>query len=311
MSGALWAITAGLGFGIFQTLNRQAVRDMDVYVSTFIQLLVSALVLSTISVLTQDISRLFRVSFLTWINFSVAGFFHFLIGWTFLNASHKRIGAARTSSLIGTTPLFGAVVAAITLGEFPTVLTFIGILVIVGGVYLVNSARAARVTPAFASARTVTLSASPGSITGGWRQLWFGLAAALCWSISPIFIRFGLAELPSPILGVTVGISANAFVYAGILAGRRLQTGKWASFTTDAFALKMFAALLVGLSTWARWVALDLTTVGMVLAISLVSVPTVNFLSPLVSGRDLERVTMQVWLGSGLIVGSSLVLIFF
>jgi len=113
MAGALWAITAGVGFGLFQTFNRQAVRGMDVYVSTFMQLVVSACILIAISLLTQDAGDLFRASPLTWLNFTLAGFFHFLIGWTFLNASQKRIGAARTSSLIGTTPLFAAIFAAL------------------------------------------------------------------------------------------------------------------------------------------------------------------------------------------------------
>jgi hypothetical protein len=59
-----------------------------------------------------------------------------------------------------------------------------------------------------------------------------------------------------------------------------------------------------------RWISLDLTAVAVALALSLTSVPTVNFLSPLISGRQLEQVTGQVWLGSGVIIGGSLVLIF-
>ena len=64
------------------------------------------------------------------------------------------------------------------------------------------------------------------------------------------------------------------------------------------------------MSTWARWVALDLSPVALVLALSLVSVPVVNVLSPLLVGQHIEQVTGQVWLGSALIVGGSLVLIF-
>ena len=49
---------------------------------------------------------------------------------------------------------------------------------------------------------------------------------------------------------------------------------------------------------------------NLALALSLVSVPVVNLLSPLLVGRHIEQVTVQVWLGSALIVGGSLVLIF-
>lgn len=297
MTGAVWAIAAGVGFGLFQTLNRRAVRDMDIYMSTFMQLLIGGLVLAAVSIATEDLTVLGRVSWWAWINFSLAGFFHFFIGWTFLNASQKQIGAARTGALIGTTPLFGAVIAALTLAEFPTPITIIGILFIVGGVYLVNYANLRRGG-----------SAGKGG-TSGWRSLLLGLAAALCWSISPIFIRHGLDELPSPILGVTVGVTACVLGYGLALAGRSL-TAPLAPLTTDALVFKLIAGLLVGLSTWARWIALDLTSVALVLALSLVSVPVVNILSPLLVGQHIEQVTGQVWLGSALIVGGSLVLIF-
>jgi len=294
MSGVIWALTAGVGFGIFQTVNRRAVKEMDVFVATFLQLLISAIVLVTISALTEDLGRLWRASAVTWINFSLAGLFHFFIGWTFLNASQKKIGAARTGSLIGTTPLLSAVFAAVTLAEFPTWAVVAGILIIVSGVYLVNFSRMKQ--------------ASTMPLDTGWRSLLLGLSAALCWSISPIFIRFGLAELDSPILGVTVGMTASALVYGAMLALRSLRK-PIGSVSMDAFSFKLIAAVLVGLSTWARWIALDLTGIATVLALSLVSVPIVNLLSPLLVGRQLERVTAKVWMGSLLIVGGSLVLI--
>jgi drug/metabolite transporter (DMT)-like permease len=255
-------------------------------------------VLAAASVATEDLALLRQVSGLAWLNFGLAGFFHFFIGWTFLNASQKLIGAARTGSLIGTTPLFAAVIAGLILREFPTLVTIAGILLIVGGVFLVN----------YANIRPAAGNQTASGATG-WRSLLLGLAAALCWAISPIFIRYGLAELPSPILGVTIGITACMLGYALALAVRR----SWAPLTaisTDAFTFKLAAGLLVGLSTWARWVALDLASVAMVLALSLVSVPLVNVLSPLLVGQHLEQVTSQVWLGSALIIGGSLVLIF-
>ena len=142
----------------------------------------------------------------------------------------------------------------------------------------------------------------------GLRSLRFGLAAAICWSLSPTFIRLGLGEVSSPILGVTVGMVASALGYAVVLAIRGNQ-GKVRPIEMDAIGYKLFAAVLVGLATWSRWIALDLAPVAVVLALSLVSVPIVNFLSPIVSGRELENVTAQTWIGSGLIIGGSLILI--
>lgn len=297
MTGALWAVTAGIGFGIFQTVNRRAVQAMDVYMATFMQLLVSAAVLTILAAMSEDLGRLRTASFIAWVNFSLAGLFHFFIGWTFLNASQKKIGAARTASLLGTLPLFAAGVALVTLGEFPKPVALLGIVIIVVGVYLVNHSR-------------VQASESSGNPRGerGWRSLPFGLSAALCWAISPIFIRYGLAELDSPILGVTVGMVASALGY-GIALAIRSMRAPLPSVPMDALSFKVLAGVLVGLSTWARWIALDLAAVATVLALTLVSVPVVNLLSPLLVGRQLERVTVQVWLGSFLIIGGSLVLI--
>lgn len=295
MSGTLWAILAGVGFGIFQTLNRRAVQGMDVYAATLMQLGISALVLIAIALATLDVSMLAQAPLISLIYFALAGLFHFFVGWTFLNSSQKRIGAARTSAFIGTTPLFAAVFALFTLGEIPGWLGLGGIGLIVLGVFLTNRKRAA------------STAHNPGSGMD-WQGWLLGLAAPVCWAISPIFIRYGLEGLPSPLLGVTVGISVSALGYAIAFGVRSLRTPP-APIPTEAMAFKIVAAVLVGLSTWLRWIALDMTAVAAVLALSLISVPTVNLLTPLVVERHVEQVTAQVWLGSMLIVGGSLILI--
>jgi len=299
MSGAMWALAAGAGFGLFQALNRQAVRGMDVYIATFVQLLVSSIVLVAISVVTEDVSLVFTAPLTAILSFVAAGFFHFLIGWTLLNASQKRIGAARTSPLIATVPLFGAIVAAVTLGEFPMWLELVGIGIIVLGAYLISKETE---NPANARNSTQRFSAIL-------RASWMGLAAAFFWALSPVFIRVGLQGLPSPMLGVTIGVTASAMSYAIILLWQREH---WfgVPITNEAWTFKLLAGLLVGLSTWMRWVALDLAPVAVVLALTMISSPLVILLSPLISGKHLERVTTMLWAGTGLILFGALLLTF-
>jgi len=297
MSGALWALAAGAGFGLFQSVNREAVRGMDVYVATFVQLVVSAIVLIAISLATQDTTLLLNAPIVAILNFAAAGFFHFLIGWTFLNASQKKIGAARTSPLTGTNPLFAAFIAAIALREFPTWLELVGIGVIVFGAYLISKE-----------------SSDPANSNGGSQTLiailsasWLGLGAAFFWAISPIFIRLGLQGLPSPLLGVTVGVTASAIGYGVVLLWQR-ESWLGRPVTNEAWTYKLIAGVLVGLSTWMRWVALDLAPVAVVLALTMISTPLVILLSPLISGRHLEHVTLMLWAGTGLILGGALLL---
>ena len=294
MSGELWALVTGLGMGLFQSVNRRAMQGMDVYLATFIQLVVSAFVLAGIALFAGDISLLFTAPAGALINFALAGFFHFFIGWTFLNASQKLIGAARTNPLIGTTPLFATAIAALTLREFPSLQAFCGIMLIVGGAYVISE-------------KTVGADAHPHQT--GWRGAWMGLSAAFCWALSPIFIRNGLKELSSPLLGVTVGAAASALGY-GIVLLFQVARGAKLTATNESWFFKILAGILVGLSTWTRWIALDLAPVAVVLAITMVSTPVVIVISPLISGKHVERVTVTLWIGAALVLGGALLLTF-
>jgi len=283
VTGALWAAASGIGFGLFQSINRLAVRDLDAYVSTFLQVTVAAAILVAASLATEDLSALRSAGAWPLIAFAGAGLVHFLAGWTFLNLSQKQIGAARTSPLLTVTPVFGLALAALVFGELPSAAALAAVAVIVAGALLVSRAGpAARL----ADAR-------------------FGLACALMWALSPLLTVEGLDGGVSPLLGVTVGMLASVAAYAVVLAVR----GGLGAVGRGALAVKLAAGALVALATWSRWVALDDAAVGVVLALNLVSVPIVLFLAPILSGRHVERVTSRVWAGAALVVLGSLALI--
>lgn len=319
MTGVLWAAVAGVGFGLFQSMNRAALRGMDAYVSTFLQLLVSAVVLTVVTLGTEDLGRLAAAPAWAWWSFAAAGCVHFLVGWTLLNLSQERIGAARTSPLLATNPLFGAVIAAFTLHELPGVRALAGIALILLGVYAVELDRLRRATrvragvaPDPAAAPAVRPDAAGGT------ALVFGLGTALCWAVSPILVREGLRGLPSPLLGVTIGLVTATGVYGlALLLHRPLTTagvredrpGRRAAGSRASVAWKLAAGLLVAVSTWARWYSVALTPVAVVLGLGLLSIPTVLAVAPLLVGRQLERVTPAVLAGSALVVAGALVLV--
>ena len=139
MTGVLWAIVAGLGFGVFQSFNRRAGRSIDSYLSTFMLLVVSAIVLVILSLLTEDLSLLRDAPLTAYVNFGLAGFVHFFLGWTFLTLSQKLVGAARTGALIGTTPLFAFAVGLVFFGEVLSLPVLIGVILVIAGVYLVSN----------------------------------------------------------------------------------------------------------------------------------------------------------------------------
>jgi drug/metabolite transporter (DMT)-like permease len=289
VSGALWASVSGAGFGLFQAFNSRAVRDLDsVYVSTFLQLLVASAVLLAASLATEDLGSFGDATAWSLVAFALAGMIHFFAGWTTLNLSQSRIGAARTSPLLATTPLFGLAFGVVLESQVPGWLAVAGIALTIGGAYLVTD--------------------PGGSERPRLHDSFFGLATACAWSASAIFTLQGLKSLDSPLLGVTIGMLSAALAYAVLLAVARmpLRLRKQAG---EALTLKLLAGVIVALATWGRWLALDDTDIAVVLALNLISVPVVLFVAPIVSGRHVEIVTGRIWVGAGLVIAGALLLI--
>ena len=290
MTGVLWAAVSGIGFGLFQSVNVRAVRRLDdVYVSTFLQLLIATALLLGACIAVGDLPLLADASAWALISFGLAGLVHFFLGWTLLNVSQDRIGAARTSPLLTTVPLFGLAIAAVTLGQTPGAAALAGIAVMVAGALVITDPRAE------AGLR--------------WQDSLPGVATAFLWALSPVFTVEGLEELDSPLLGVTIGLVFSAVAYALVLAATPGERRSARDLPREGVALKLVSGVLVALAIWGRWEALDLADVGVVLALNLLAVPTVLLLAPVIAGRHLEHVDARIWLGAGLVVTGSLILI--
>jgi drug/metabolite transporter (DMT)-like permease len=260
-------------------------------------------------------------------NFALAGLIHFYVGWTLLNASQKRIGAAKTSPLISTNPLFGTVIAAFTIQELPGVFTLIGLFIMMAGVYVVaaeqqrerpkNAVEPGLVPPVTGAASSGSPSGNRGGMVRAIRSRAdlvagsaFGLGTALAWAVSPLPIIEGLKVLPSPLVGVSISMVAATAAYSiSLIVRRQSGIGGKAQWGRGAWGWKAAAGVLVALATWFRWQALDHTSIAVVLALSLLAVPTVMVLAPIISGRHLERVTPSLWFGAALVVGGGLLLI--
>lgn len=289
MSGALWASVSGVGFGLFQAFNSRAIRDLDsVYVSTFLQLLVAGAVLLAASLATENLGSLGDATAWGLVAFALAGMIHFFAGWTTLNLSQARIGAARTSPLLATTPLFGLAFGVVLESQVPGWVAAAGIALTIGGAYLVTD--------------------PGGSKRPRLHDSFFGLATACAWSASAIFTLQGLKSLDSPLLGVTIGMLSAALAYGVLLAVARMPL-RLREQAGEALVLKLLAGVIVALATWGRWLALDDTDIAVVLALNLISVPVVLFVAPIISGRHVEIVTGRIWVGAALVIAGALLLI--
>jgi drug/metabolite transporter (DMT)-like permease len=285
----MWATASGLGFGLFQSLNRRAIRGIeDPYVSTFLQLAVATVVLVVASLASEDLSRLGDASAATIGIFALAGIVHFVLGWLLLNVSQARIGAARTAPLITLTPLFGTALAVLIRGELPSAGALAAIAPIMVGAWLL---------------------ASRGSGVAIERDSVFAVGTAFMWSLSAVLTVEALEGLDSPLLGVTLGLLAATIALGGALVARGSFATAVRSIARNTLALKAAAAVLVAFATWSRLLALDDADVAVVLAANLVSVPVVLVLAPALVGRHVEQVDARIWAGGALVGGGILTLI--
>lgn len=288
MSGIGYALGAGLGFGLFQTVNRRTNQLLDAYRATFLTLLVGLLVLSVVVVLTQDLGELRRAPVTAHLGFAAAGIVHFFFGWTFLSLSQQRVGAARTGALVAAAPLFGTVAAAIALSEPVTLPMLSGVLLVTAGL--------------------VALSVRHGTGPTGTAAPWFGLAAALSWGSSPLFIRWGLERLPVPLIGVTVGLLAAAVTYgiALVVAGRRHPRP---AIPAGSLRWVMAGGTLVAIAIAMQWTSYDLITIAAALTLMQIATPVVIVAAPIVVGTMVERPTFMMLVGAAAVMAGSTVVV--
>lgn len=286
--GVALAITAGVGFGLFQAVNRRANQGLDAYRATFGLLLIATVGLAIVSALTQDLSLLGEASATSLLHFATAGIVHFFVGWTFLSLSQQRDGAARTGATAGATPPIGTILAAVVLGEGFGLVVAAGVVLVAVGVVAL-SLRAA-------DGRSLL-----GSVP------WFGLLAAASWGTSPLFIRWGLEGLPAPLLGVTVGMAGATLSYAIALSA----TGRWtgAPITRPTLLWLTLAGVIVAISIGSQWTSYDTVAIAVAITLMQLSAPVVIVTAPLIVGSHLEKITPSLLLGTGLVMAGSIIVI--
>ena len=287
MGGAAWALFAGVSFGIFQAVNRRANQLIDPYRTTFALLLVAVVGLSIISVATQDLTLIPSAPAYAFVAFGAAGVIHFFFGWTFLSLSQQRIGAANTGVVTAATPLIGSLLAVLVLDEGLGAIALVAIFLVSVGVILI-------------ARRT----------SGSGQQLtfpWFALAASLSWGTSPLFIRWGLEGLSSPVIGVTIGLAAAAALYAVGLASGRAPTTSGTPPEVRRWIL--IGGILVAAAIAAQWTALDLVEVNVVVTLQQVATPVVVLVAPFIVGTAIERWTWRLILGMVCVIAGSTMVI--
>ncbi len=136
MLGVALALISAIGIGASSVFARIGLQYMRPTTGTFISLLVGILITLTISLAfhTDAILALSGIAF-GW--FLLTGVLNFVLGRLLNFTSVSRIGVAKSATIVGSAPLFTAILAITVGGETMNLYILTGTLVIIGGIALI------------------------------------------------------------------------------------------------------------------------------------------------------------------------------
>ncbi len=186
------ALAAALSYACADMAARAGLQRTNAYVGSTITLASSFLFLSILILILQTPFPALGTHYL-WVVAGGAcnpGMFFIL----FLTGISK-IGVARAAPIKGTSPLLGAILAILILGENPSWVHLVGILFVVCGICVITSGGAVE------RFRRIDI-------------LW-PIAAAIVSAFAAVFWRAGLSSFPDSIAGSAIGV-LSAFVVVAI-----------------------------------------------------------------------------------------------
>ena len=138
MLGILFALCAAVGFGATAFFARLSVQHMRPTTGVIVSLVVGV-ICTSVFVLAIDGAEALS---LTWTQLALlllAGFASFVGGRLLNFVAVSKIGVARSSPVVGASPLFAVTLAILLLGETPNLTVAVGTLSIITGVVVVLS----------------------------------------------------------------------------------------------------------------------------------------------------------------------------
>jgi len=288
-SGVVWAVLAGIAFGFSQLSNRGVNRQTGALPATtaMVTAMLGALIVAT--GVTGEFGELDSMPVAAFGWFVAASLVHFLVGWTLFAVSQQRIGPSRTASVLSTNPVMAALIAAVAIDQDLRPITWVGVIAVTLGVAAVAVTRPRK---------------SSGSAIG----MGAVLAATLMFSISPIFVTFGLDRSDTPLLGLTLGIAVTVpFMHLTT----RLLTGEWVRLQRSMARWLFLGGVSAGFAIAAQWTAFDLIPVGAVVSLQQISTPVVLFVGPVLLSAPRERPDIRLLSGTGLILGGAILVALF
>jgi drug/metabolite transporter (DMT)-like permease len=136
--GIFFSLLAAVFFSLSHITLRRGVTKLGVSSGTIIMLLSGTFAAFVIALIVEGVDILWPINSASIIYFALGGLIHFLGGWGFQNASASRIGPTRLSMMTGSTPLFAAILAYLSLSQSLNIFIVLGIALIFFGIALIT-----------------------------------------------------------------------------------------------------------------------------------------------------------------------------
>ena len=193
LGAVLMALWASFSFGVFGIFSRRGMAHVDPQTGSLISIGTVSLVFTLTTPLWMRAEYWFTPGF--WVFFA-NGFMHPTLSMYCSYEATKRTGATVAGTLAATTPLWATLIAIAWLGERPSLLNTIGMLLTVGGVMVLSWVRG--------PTRRLVLTA-----------LLFATGAAVVRAVNHNLGRYGLGLLPVPMMAGWVSFTLGFLLSTG------------------------------------------------------------------------------------------------
>jgi drug/metabolite transporter (DMT)-like permease len=278
-----YAFQAALCFSIAHIFVRRGLVHSNAFTGSLISLGTSATIFWLLVLVFVPLSILRTPAI---VYFIAGGIFAPAIGQTLGYIGMERIGIARSTPIINTSPIFSSLFAVLFLGEVWLLRNIIGTCLVIVGIIILSLSKPAE---------------------GKWdkKGIIFPVLGALAFGISTTLRKTGLMTVQVPVLAAAVTVGTAFFVLLGIIylqGGRRVlkfnrQSSGWlfgAALVNTGAILSFFSALNLG----------KIVRVEPLVACN----PLLTLILAGIFLRQLEKLTARVVFGSLVtIIGTALV----
>jgi uncharacterized membrane protein len=287
-TGIVYALLAGILWGVSPLLLKRGLKYADVSTATLIEQCVSVAFLTGLAVYSGEIVHVDFTGKAFWA-FFLAGAVGASFGKVFYYKGIDKVGASRATSIKNGSPLLTALLAVVFLAEDMNGFIIAGVCLIVLGIAFLSGAKPNR---------------EPDSTR--LKYFLFPLIAAFCFGINPIFKKIGVDAATLPILGALI-TQVTALVFMVVFARLIALRPQWKRVPLTGLCLFSLSGLAEALGSLFTFIALIYGPAALLSPIWRVS-PLVTFALAHFTLRGIEVVTFRDGVAATLIVAGVFVL---